>query len=263
MTSTRQSVIGIVPAAGRATRLNRCMCAKELLPVGEVERSDGRRLKAVSEYLIDAMVAAGADRVCIVISAEKHDIVRFYGSGRSTGVPIAYVCQDTPAGMADAIDGAYPWLRDATVMMGMPDTIVRPVDVLPKLRAFHDRQHADISLALTPTREPHRLGPVTCDSAGRVLEILDKPGTPPHNRVWTVACWEPRFTEFLHAHLAQRPPLSGEAVLGDVFQAAVDDGFCVRALWFPEGEYIDIGTLDGLRDAQRATAFDMESDTAR
>jgi glucose-1-phosphate thymidylyltransferase len=262
MTSTRRSVIGVVPAAGRATRLNHCMCSKELLPVGEIDGLDGRRLKAVSEYLIDAMVGAGADRLCIVLNPDKHDIVKFYGSGRSSRVPIAYVCQDRSLGMADAIDSAYPWLRDATVLMGMPDTIVRPADALARLRALHDRERADISLAITPTREPHRLGPVTWEGNGRVVEILDKPETPPHNRVWTVACWEPRVTEYLHAHLRDSSTSSGEVALGDVFQAAVEDGFDVRALWLPDGEYIDIGTLDGLREAQRAAAAERESKVA-
>ena len=232
------------------------MCAKELLPVGETDGRDGRRLRAVSEYLIDAMAAAGADRVCVVINAEKHDVVRFYGSGMSNGVPIAYVCQDRPEGMAHAIDCAYPWLRDATVLMGMPDTVVRPPDSLQKLRALHDHEGADISLAIAPTREPHRLGPVTWDVSGRVIEILDKPNSPPHNRVWTVACWAPRFTEFLHHFLASSSP-AGELVLGHVFQAAVDEGFNARALWFPDGEYLDIGTLEGLRFAQQAVATEL------
>jgi len=257
MASTQQSVIGIVPAAGLATRLNRCMCAKELLPVGETEGREGRRLRAVSEYLIDAMAAAGADRLCIVINSEKHDVVRFYGSGISSGVPIAYVCQDRPEGMAHAIDCAYPWLRDATVLMGMPDTVVRPADALQKLRVLHDREGADISLAIAPTREPHRLGPVTWDGSGRVIEVLDKPQTPPHNRVWTVACWAPRFTEFLHQYVASSS-ITGEVVLGHVFQAAVEDGFNVRALWFPAGEYIDIGTLEGLRFAQQTAATELD-----
>ena len=86
---------------------------------------------------------------------------------------------------------------------------------------------------------------------------LDKPQTPPHNRVWTVACWAPRFTEFLHQYVASSS-ITGVVVLGHVFQAAVEDGFNVRALWFPAGEYIDIGTLEGLRFAQQTAATELD-----
>jgi glucose-1-phosphate thymidylyltransferase len=263
-------VIGIVPAAGKATRLPRCMCSKELLPIGEATGLDGCRPKAVSEYLFDALVAADADRVCVVIAPEKHDILRFYGSGERHGVPIAYVCQEVPTGMADAIDAAYPWIGDATVLMGMPDTIFRPVDALAKLRVFYEQEHADLALAVAPTDEPGRLGPVLVDAGGRVLEVMDKPEAPPHNNVWVVACWGATFTEFLHSYLAARRPshdvVSGfpstalgagsrtEVALGSIFQAFVERGSRVRALSFDDGFYIDAGTMEGLRAAQRVVA---------
>jgi hypothetical protein len=34
-------------------------------------------------------------------------------------------------------------------------------------------------------------------------------------------------------------------------------------LWFPDGEYIDTGTLEGLRRAQQMIAVATESDVAR
>lgn len=258
------AAIGIVPAAGRARRLAPCVCAKELLPIGETNGASGRRPKAVSEYLLDSMRAARVDRVLVVIAPEKHDIMRFYGSGGSHGVPIAYLCQEEPIGMASAIDIAYPWIGDATVLMGMPDTIVKPAESLAKLRALYEREGADLAVAVAPTDDPARLGPVTFDAAGRVLEILDKPEVPPHNRVWTCACWGASFTEFLHSYLAGRlarrsfseggATSTSEVPLGSIFQAAVEDGMRVRALPFDDGIYIDIGTIDGLRAAHRIIA---------
>ena len=251
-------VIGIVPAAGKATRMPRCICSKELLPIGEAAGIEGCRPKAVSEYLFDALVAAEVDRVCVVIAPEKHDILRFYGSGERHGVPIAYVCQEVATGMADAIDAAYPWIGDATVLMGMPDTIFRPIDALSKLRVLYERERADLALAVAPTDEPARLGPVMVDASGRVLEVLDKPQAPPHNNVWVVACWGATFTEFLHAYLAARRPsqavASGEVALGNIFQAFVERGARMRALSFDDGLYIDAGTMEGLRAAQSVVA---------
>jgi glucose-1-phosphate thymidylyltransferase len=227
------------------------MCSKELIPVGEVEGPAGARPKAISEYLIEAMVGAGAQRICMVIAPDKHDLVRFYGSGAAHRVPIGYICQESPTGMADAIDQAYPWLRDTTVLMGMPDTIVNPPDTLSRLRAFAERERADIALAIARTDEPGRLGPVLFEPDGVVIEIFDKPEVAPHDLVWTVACWSPAFTEYLHLHSSRRSSTADEAPLGLIFQAALQDGLRVRALPFAGGLYVDAGTMEGLRAARR------------
>ena len=114
---------GIVPAAGSGTRIQPLAFSKELLPVGS--RFDGatERPRAVSEYLIDRMMRAGADRICFVISPWKSDILQYYG-GVIGAAAIAYVVQPEPAGLCDAIFRALPLIRgDDLVMIGLPDTI--------------------------------------------------------------------------------------------------------------------------------------------
>src|SRR3712207_3227981 len=72
---------GIVPAAGRGSRIQPLAFSKELLPVGS--RLDGgiERPCAVSEYLLERMLRGGADKICIVISPGKSDIMEYYGGG--------------------------------------------------------------------------------------------------------------------------------------------------------------------------------------
>jgi len=250
----RSSDIGVVPAAGRATRLPGSPCSKELLPVGGTAAPGGARPKAVSEYLIDALVGAGVRRACMIVAPDKHDILRYYGSGSRHGIDLAYLCQTTATGMADAIDLAYPWIRDHTVFMGMPDTVFRPADAFAQLRVVYERERADLALVVCPTDEPARLGPVMFDARGRVLEVMDKPVSAPHNMVWVVAIWSPALTEFLHAELAARRPSAHEIALGSMFQTAVERGFRVHALPFPDGFYIDAGTVEGLAAARQAVA---------
>jgi glucose-1-phosphate thymidylyltransferase len=242
---TRPLVVGIVPAAGRATRLPHRTGSKELIPIND---------RAIAEYLVDAMVAAGADQLVIVIAPDKQDIAAHFGTRTRHGVPITYLEQLRPTGMSDAIDLAYSYLHGRTVLMGMPDTIVDPPNSLALVRAAFEACHADIGLALAPTEEPERLGPVDVDRTGRVERILDKPAVAPHNTVWTVACWTARFTDYLHAHLAAGPRLQPEAPLGLIFQAALDDGFFAHALTFPDGRYIDAGTPAGLEKARQFAA---------
>ncbi len=76
---------GIIPAAGSGTRIQPLAFSKELLPVGS-RREDGiERPRAVSEYLVERMVRAGAERICFVISPAKSDILRYYGGQIGTG----------------------------------------------------------------------------------------------------------------------------------------------------------------------------------
>src|SRR6266702_4579627 len=93
-------MIGIIPAAGAGLRIQPLGCSKELLPVGSREISGVERPKAVSEYLVERMIAAGAKQICMVISAEKSDIVRYYAE-RDYAAEIFYVVQQRPQGLCD------------------------------------------------------------------------------------------------------------------------------------------------------------------
>ena len=77
-------------------------CSKELLPVGSRLVNGVERPKAVAEYLLERMIAAGAEQICMVISPEKSDIVRYYAE-RSYAAEIFYVVQQSPLGLCDAL----------------------------------------------------------------------------------------------------------------------------------------------------------------
>ena len=89
---------GIIPAAGRGSRIQPLAFSKELLPVGTRTEGEQERPRAVSEYLVDRLLMAGADKLCFVISPGKSDILAYYG-GRLSGADICYAIQDEPAGL--------------------------------------------------------------------------------------------------------------------------------------------------------------------
>src|ERR1700759_2276852 len=103
-------MIGIVPAAGAGQRIQALGCSKELLPVGSRVVDGVERPKAISEYLVERMIAAGASQICMVISAEKSDIVRYYAEREYAG-EIFYVVQQQPQGLCDALFRAEPFVR--------------------------------------------------------------------------------------------------------------------------------------------------------
>src|SRR5487761_717700 len=100
-------MLGIVPAAGRGSRLQPLGCSKELLPVG-LHLRDGRlKPRAVSEYLLERMLLAGADRIAVVLSPEKTDILRYYAES-GYGQSLFYILQPQPLGLCDAVFRAVP-----------------------------------------------------------------------------------------------------------------------------------------------------------
>ena len=121
---------GIVPAAGSGTRIQPLAFSKELLPVGSRRENGAERPRAVSEYLVERMTRAGADRICFVISPTKSDILRYYGS-RFGPAHMVYAVQPEPRGLCDAIFRAVPLIAPTeTVVIGLPDTIWFPEDGL-------------------------------------------------------------------------------------------------------------------------------------
>jgi glucose-1-phosphate thymidylyltransferase len=171
--------------------------------------------------------------------------VRVLGDGAASGVALAYVVRSVPRGLSDALDAAWPWMRDRDVCMTLPDTVVAPADALARLRVERERSGADLVLGLFPTDKPEQLGPVRVGSDGRVLEVQDKPASTDLCNTWGMAVWSPRFTELLHASVAA----DATPVLGTLFQRAVDDGLVVRALSFEDGSFDDLGTPEGLAQA--------------
>jgi glucose-1-phosphate thymidylyltransferase len=241
---------GIVPAAGSGTRIQPLAFSKELLPVGSRFDGETERPRAVSEYLIERMLKAGADKICFVISPWKSDILQYYGGMFGTAA-IAYVVQPEPAGLCDAIFRALPLIRhDERVLIGLPDTIWLPDDAL---RRLPDDQLAFLTF---PVERPELFDAVLSDDAGRVREIQVKQRSARSCWVWGAFKLPGAVLHDLHALWCARDPR--DEYVGTLVNAYLDAGG--SALAVPSGTaYVDVGTLGGYREAMRLLA-DVESD---
>jgi glucose-1-phosphate thymidylyltransferase len=250
-----KDVVGIIPAAGKGSRLAPFPCPKELFPVGyqdyPIKGKVERRPKVISQYLFEGMLAAGAKRVFFILGEDKYDIMRYYGAGRRFGAHVAYLYQDVPRGMPFALDLAYPWLKGETVVFGMPDTIIEPRDAFVQLVQRHRATAADLTLGIFPTDTPWKLSPVKLDEAGRVLYNVDKPRETDLRNTWGIGCWGARFTELMHEFLARVSLEDRETVLSDVFNQALLQNLDVQGLSFEDGQFLDVGTAEDLDAAQR------------
>ena len=243
--------VGLIPAAGRATRLAPFRYPKELLPIGyELTPQGGARPRAVAEYGVEAIKAAGIDHMFFVVAPWKLDVVTYFGDGGQFGVSVGYLYQEEARGLPHAVDIAYPWIGGRHVALVLPDTIITPADALARLRTRYLDTGADLALAVFPTEQAWRLGPVVM-SGGKVERVLDKPRGPAPANTWGAAIWGERFADLLHegvapASPALASPAAGEPVLGMFFDLAVRRGLKAVAVEFPGGSFEDAGTSEGI-----------------
>lgn len=233
---------GIVPAAGSGTRIQPLAFSKELLPVGSRLERGVERPRAVSEYLVERMTRAGADRICFVISPTKSDILRYYGSQLGPA-HVVYAVQPEPRGLCDAIFRAAPLIEPAeTVVIGLPDTIWFPEDGLVALP--DDR----LALLLFPVDRPELFDAVVTAREGRVLEIQVKQPEPASFWIWGAFKMPGAVLHDLHRLWGERA--QHDEYLGTLINAYIARGgqaYGVRA-----GQaYVDVGTLNGYREALR------------
>lgn len=231
---------GIVPAAGKGSRIQPLAFSKELLPVGSRLDAGVERPCAVSEYLLERMALAGADKICFVISPGKSDIMEYFGASYA-GAAIAYVVQPEPAGLCDALFRAAPLIpSDEEVVVGLPDTIWFPADALRTLAGDC------LALLLFPVTNPDVFDAVSTDSTGRVQTIEVKAPHPRSHWIWG-AFKMPAGT--LHAlnrlwnERAQEDEYFGTLI--NAYLASGGSAHAVKA----GSDYVDVGTLGGYRAA--------------
>lgn len=251
---TRRDVIGLVPMAGRATRISPLPCSKELYPVALQQLAGGARPKVVSHFLLERMRLAGILNTFLVIREGKWDIPAYYNDGIALlDLNLAYVLARLPYGPPFSLDAAYPFVRDAIVATGFPDILFQPDDAFSHLLARQEAAQADVVLGLFPLPEPLVDDMVELDDDGRVRQYFIKQRVSHLKYSWMAAVWAPGFTQFMHDYLREYLQTNGaperEFGIAHVVHAAVNAGLVVQTVAFPEGRFLDIGTPGGLAQA--------------
>jgi glucose-1-phosphate thymidylyltransferase len=236
---------GIVPAAGAGSRIQPLAFSKELLPVGSRLDHGVERPRAVSEYVVERMLIAGADKICFVVSPGKTDILEYYGGdigGGSIGsARVAYTVQSHPAGLCDAIFCALPLVAaNESVMVGLPDTIWYPANALRTL------PNDGLAFLLFPVERPELFDAVRTDASGNVLAIHVKERNPGSSWVWGAFRMPGAVLAELHA-------LWNERERRDEYFGTLVNAYLARggtAVGVRAGtSYVDVGTLHGYRQA--------------
>jgi dTDP-glucose pyrophosphorylase len=231
---------GVIPAAGRGTRIQPLGFSKELLPIARRLDNGAERPRAVSEFLVDRLIAGGATKLCFVISSGKSDILEYFGAS-VRGIPVCYVVQPEPAGLCDAIFRALPLIYPGEpVAIGLPDTIWFPEDAIAVL------PDDVLSFLLFSVDHPHLFDVVITDANGSVQRIDVKPSHPQSSWIW--GAFKMPGATLADLSLLWEGRDRCDEYFGTLVNAYLAAGG--RASAFPIGtHYVDVGTLGGCREA--------------
>jgi glucose-1-phosphate thymidylyltransferase len=259
-------VVGLVPAAGLAKRLQPFPCSKEVYPVGFAidEKTGMSRPKVAAHYLLEKFKAASITKAYLVIRDGKWDIPNYFRDGSLVDLSLAYIVISGSLGPPDTIDRAYPFLEQKRVAFGFPDILFGPDDAYRQLIETQERTGAEVVLGLHRVYDHRVWDMVDCDTDGRVRTIVMKPASTILTYGWCCAVWTPAFSDFLHRFLRAEDTrrnlgqlanttndLGGDLAMGVVLQAALREGWAVQSVSFPHDTYIDIGTPADLLKALR------------
>jgi dTDP-glucose pyrophosphorylase len=231
---------GIIPSAGIGSRIQPLAFSKELLPVGSRFDGEAERPRAVSEYLVDRMITAGATRLCFVISPGKSDIVSYYG-GEIGGAAVCYAVQAQPRGLCDAIFRALPFVAsNESVLIGLPDTIWYPEN------GFELLGDDDLSFLCFPVERPEFFDAVVFDENDCVREIQVKRTGAESNWIWGAFKMRGSTLQELHELWSDRG--GSDVYVGTLINAWLARGGRAKAVRGGT-HYVDVGTLHGYREA--------------
>jgi UTP--glucose-1-phosphate uridylyltransferase len=168
----------VIPCGGLGTRLLPITrwFPKEMLPVG---------LKPLLYWTLDEVVGAGLRRAIVVTNPEKpvlESAAREYEGARSGAVELAFVPQDRPAGLGDALLRARDLLGGVPFAVVLPDNLFRgPNPTAAVLAAWGQLGFATVLIAEISSAEAGMKGATgkarvqrQGDGTLRVTDVADK-----------------------------------------------------------------------------------------
>lgn len=219
-------IVGVIPAAGYATRLQPLEGSKEVLMVGG---------KPVMDHLADRMRRGGSTRLRVVTRATKTDVV---AHAAELGAEVVLA---EPANVSESFVAGMDGLgEEDIVLIGFPDTLWQPEEGFRVLvRAVQSGCEAALGLFRIQARDLPRSDVVELDGSGKVVGVHVKPDQPSSDWVWGCAA----------ARVGAMAGLAGSEWPGGYFGQLATEGRDVRG--FPlSDDWLDIGTKDALRLAE-------------
>lgn len=234
-----EAMKAVILCAGRGTRLRPLTHtgAKHLLPVAN---------RPILFHVLDDLVEAGIDEVCVVVSEGAEDLRAALGHGGAWGIRLQYATQESPKGLAHAVNVTRDFVGDDPFLVYLGDNLFEK-GVSEFIRKVGERR-PEGAVLLAPVADPRRFGVAQLDAQGRLVAVQEKPKNPQSNLALTgVYAFTPAIFDAI-AHI--RPSDRGELEITDAIQHLISSGSEVATLEV-DGWWLDTGMPDDVLQANQ------------
>ena len=228
----------ILVAGGHGSRLYPFtkISQKTLLPLYE---------RPVIDYALGTIRRAGIKNITIISNQFIGQIAKHVGSGLA-GEQIHYVLEETPKGVANALNLARPHNEDCRLLIYFSDNITT-IELSDYVDSFRQAETNPGCILLSREEEnPNAFGVAKFDKNGNIVDIVEKPESPPSNiAIGGIYLYDEQFWSLMD----QCEKEFGEKLsITDVNRKYVENN-SARLLNIGKETWVDCGTPDSLLDA--------------
>ena len=234
----------IILAGGTGSRLLPLtkVTNKHLLPIGEYPMIIHPINKVVSAGIQDVMIVTGTEHM--------GDMVSLLGSGKDHGCRFTYKVQDTPDGIAGALNLCKDFVNGEPVLVILGDNIFYEglSSMISQFEA-HKQLRSNMPAAmfmLKKVKDPQRFGVATVEKT-KITKIVEKPKEPESDYCVTGVYI---YDAYVFSYVSQcQKSLRGEYEISDVnnlYVASGGAGFVECQGW-----WTDAGTHESYQNANR------------
>lgn len=204
---------GIILHGGHGTRLRPLTHTgpKQLLPIAN---------KPMSQYCLESIKNAGIRDIAIIIGGiGANKVKEYYGNGENFGVNITYVKQDSPRGIAHAIQLCKDFVDNSKFLVFLGDNIIQK-NIKDYAKSFENSDY-DASILLCEVENPSRFG-IADVKDGKIIKIMEKPKDPPTNLAVTgIYFLTPKIFDVIER---LKPSWRNEFEITDALQMLLEEG---------------------------------------
>lgn len=231
---------GIILAGGKSSRLypaSNAIC-KQLLPVYD---------KPLIYYPLTTLMLAGIREILIITNPEEEILFRnLLGDGAQWGIELFYTTQEKPRGIADAFNVGKRFIANEPVCLILGDNILYGDGLSESLQQVTQKK-VGANVFGYYVKDPERYGVVDFDTDGQVLDIIEKPKTPPSNyAVIGLYFYDQNVCELTST---LKPSERGELEITDLNRLYLEQNLLNVTKLSRGTAWLDTGTHDSLLDA--------------
>jgi len=231
-------VKAILVAGGHGSRLYPFtkISQKTLLPLYE---------RPVIDYALGTIRRAGIKNITIISNQFIGQIAKHVGSGLA-GEQIHYVLEETPKGVANALNLARPHNEDCRLLIYFSDNITT-IELSEYVDSFRQAETNPGCILLSREEDnANAFGVAEFDENGDIVDIVEKPASPPSNiAIGGIYLYDEQFWNLMD----QCEKEVGEKLsITDVNRKYVQNN-SAQLLNIGKETWVDCGTPDSLLDA--------------